>query len=88
MDRDRMRKRFEDQPILRCMRQRICYYASGILIFLICDEPTTSMATKKRRIIDTATNHDIITTILYYTHDLGVVASIADKVAVMYAGRV
>lgn len=57
---------------------------------LICDEPTTALdVTIQARIlslikdIQTKTNISVI----YITHDLGVVAKVADYVNVMYAGR-
>ena len=56
---------------------------------LICDEPTTALdvtiqAQIMRLLKDLKVKYDL--TILFITHDLGVVANIADRVAVMYAG--
>ena len=56
---------------------------------LICDEPTTALdVTIQAQIIsllkELKVKYDL--TIIFITHDLGVVANIADRVAVMYAG--
>jgi oligopeptide transport system ATP-binding protein len=58
---------------------------------LICDEPTTALdVTIQAQIIDLLENLQRIydLTIVYITHDLGVVAHVADRVAVMYAGEI
>ncbi|MQS75236.1 ABC transporter ATP-binding protein [Companilactobacillus halodurans] len=57
---------------------------------LIADEPTTALdVTVQAEIIDLLRElqQKIGTSIIFITHDLGVVAGIADRVAVMYAGR-
>jgi oligopeptide/dipeptide ABC transporter ATP-binding protein len=57
---------------------------------LIADEPTTALdVTVQAQIIDLmqSLQKELHTTIIMVTHDLGVVADIADKVIVMYAGR-
>ncbi|AYE39395.1 ABC transporter ATP-binding protein [Companilactobacillus zhachilii] len=57
---------------------------------LIADEPTTALdVTVQAQIIDLLRElqQKIGTSIIFITHDLGVVAGIADRVAVMYAGR-
>ncbi|GEO78656.1 oligopeptide ABC transporter, ATP-binding subunit [Companilactobacillus mindensis DSM 14500] len=57
---------------------------------LIADEPTTALdVTVQAQIIDLLKElqQKIGTSIIFITHDLGVVAGIADRVAVMYAGR-
>ena len=57
---------------------------------LIADEPTTALdVTVQAQIIDLmqSLQKELGTTIIMVTHDLGVVADIADKVIVMYAGR-
>lgn len=58
---------------------------------LIADEPTTALdVTIQAQILDlmNALKQDIGTSILFITHDLGVVAEICDEVVVMYCGRV
>lgn len=58
---------------------------------LIADEPTTALdVTIQAQIIDLMKElqHKIDTSIIFITHDLGVVAGIADRVAVMYAGKI
>ena len=58
---------------------------------LICDEPTTALdVTIQAQILDLIKelkNKYNLTTI-YITHDLGVVANVADRIAVMYAGDI
>ena len=75
------------------MRQRIC-----IAIALACnpqliiaDEPTTALdVTIQSQILDLLENlkEKLNSSIMLITHDLGVVAGMADYVVVMYAGRV
>ena len=58
---------------------------------LICDEPTTALdVTIQAQILDLIRRlqKEQNMTIIYITHDLGVVANVADRVAVMYAGQV
>lgn len=58
---------------------------------LIADEPTTALdVTIQAQILDLMNRlkDDIGTSILFITHDLGVVAEICDDVVVMYCGRV
>ncbi|MCB6771103.1 ABC transporter ATP-binding protein, partial [Veillonella atypica] len=55
------------------------------------DEPTTALdVTIQAQIIDLlkSLQKEYQFTVIFITHDLGVVASIADKVAVMYAGEI
>ena len=58
---------------------------------LICDEPTTALdVTTQAQILELVRAMQIkyqLTTI-YITHDLGVVANVADRIAVMYAGDI
>ena len=58
---------------------------------LICDEPTTALdVTIQAQILDLIKKmqkkYDLTT--IYITHDLGVVANVADRIAVMYAGDI
>ena len=58
---------------------------------LIADEPTTALAvTIQAQILDLMENlkQKTGTSILFITHDLGVVAEVCDDVVVMYSGRV
>ena len=58
---------------------------------LICDEPTTALdVTNQAQIIDLikAMGKKYGLTTIYITHDFGVAANIADRIAVMYAGDI
>lgn len=58
---------------------------------LICDEPTTALdVTVQAQILDLIKEMQIrySLTVIYITHDLGVVANVADRIAVMYAGDI
>lgn len=74
------------------MRQRVMI-AMGLLCepeLLIADEPSTALdVTVQAQILDLLNDlkKDIGTAIVMITHDLGVVAGICDRVAVMYAGE-
>ncbi|MGT2743405.1 ABC transporter ATP-binding protein [Streptococcus plurextorum] len=88
-------KRFDDYPFQYSggMRQRIVIAIALACRpdVLICDEPTTALdVTIQAQIIDLlkSLQKEYNFTTIFITHDLGVVASIADKVAVMYAGEI
>jgi peptide/nickel transport system ATP-binding protein len=58
---------------------------------IVCDEPTTGLdVTTQARVLQTVRelcqSHNVAA--LYVSHDLAVVAELADRVAVMYAGRI
>ena len=58
---------------------------------LICDEPTTALdVTTQAQILELvkAMQEKYQLTTIYITHDLGVVAKVADRIAVMYAGDI
>lgn len=58
---------------------------------LICDEPTTALdVTIQAQILELikSLQKEMNMTVIYITHDLGVVANVADRVAVMYAGQI
>ena len=58
---------------------------------LICDEPTTALdVTIQAQILNLIRElqKELKMTVIYITHDLGVVANVADRVAVMYAGQI
>lgn len=88
-------KRFDDYPFQYSggMRQRIVIAIALACKpdILICDEPTTALdVTIQAQILDLlkSLQQEYSFTTIFITHDLGVVASIADKVAVMYAGDI
>jgi len=60
-------------------------------LVLIADEPTTALdVTIQAQILTLMRGlmREVQTSILFITHDLGVIAEIADRVAVMYAGQI
>ncbi|MEA5039118.1 MAG: ABC transporter ATP-binding protein [Clostridiaceae bacterium] len=75
------------------MRQRVVI-ATAIACrpeILICDEPTTALdVTVQAQILKLIRElqQELKMTVVYITHDLGVVANVADWVAVMYAGQI
>ena len=88
-------RRFDEYPFQYSggMRQRIVIAIALACRpdILICDEPTTALdVTIQAQIIDLlkSLQKEYNFTTIFITHDLGVVASIADKVAVMYAGEI
>lgn len=88
-------KRFDDYPFQYSggMRQRIviAIALSCQPKILICDEPTTALdVTIQAQILKLIKDlqKEFHYTIVFITHDLGVVANIADRVAVLYAGQI
>jgi oligopeptide/dipeptide ABC transporter ATP-binding protein len=73
------------------MRQRvmISIALAGEPDLLIADEPTTALdVTVQAQVLALLRERTRDTALLFITHDMGVVAEIADRVAVMYAGSV
>ena len=87
--------RYDDYPFEYSggMRQRIviAIALSCQPKILICDEPTTALdVTIQAQILKLIKDlqKEFNYTIVFITHDLGVVANIADRVAVLYAGQI
>jgi oligopeptide/dipeptide ABC transporter ATP-binding protein len=89
--RDRLRQ--HPHQLSGGMRQRVCI-AMALLCdpsLLIADEPTTMLdVTIQAQILEVirALRRARKTSILFITHDLGVISELCDRVLVMYAGRV
>ena len=88
-------KRFSDYPFEYSggMRQRIviAIALSCQPKILICDEPTTALdVTIQAQILRLIKDlqRDLGFTTVYITHDLGVVANVAERVAVLYGGQI
>ena len=75
------------------MRQRVVIAIAAACKpqVLICDEPTTALdVTIQAQILQLIRDlqKELGMSVIYITHDLGVVANVADRVAVMYAGQI
>ena len=88
-------KRFRQYPFEFSggMRQRIviAIALTADPDILICDEPTTALdVTIQAQILELINNlkKERELSCIFITHDLGVVANMADRVAVMYAGKI
>ena len=88
-------KRFSDFPHQlsggMCQRCMIAIALSCNPSLLIADEPTTALdVTVQAQILELirSLQDEMGMSVLYITHDLGVVAEVADFVAVMYLGRI
>ena len=88
-------KRFDQYPFQFSggMRQRIviAIALAGDPEILICDEPTTALdVTVQAEILELINQikKERNLSVIFITHDLGVVANMADRVNVMYAGKV
>ena len=89
------RKRYRQYPFEFSggMRQRIviAIALAADPDILICDEPTTALdVTIQAQILELINNlkEKRHLSIIFITHDLGVVANMADRIAVMYAGKI
>jgi oligopeptide/dipeptide ABC transporter ATP-binding protein len=89
------RERLQDYPhqFSGGMRQRVMIAMALALNpkVLIADEPTTALdVTVQAQIMDLLAElkEQLGMALILITHDLGVVASVADRIAVMYAGRI
>ena len=88
-------QRFEQYPFQFSggMRQRIviAIALAGDPEILICDEPTTALdVTVQAKILELINKikEERNLSVIFITHDLGVVANMADRVNVMYAGKI
>ena len=88
-------QRYDDYPhrLSGGMRQRVMIAMALALSprLLIADEPTTALdVTIQAQILELMRmlREEMDTAIILITHDLGVIAEVADDVAVMYAGRI
>lgn len=88
-------KRFKQYPFQFSggMRQRIviAIALTANPDVLICDEPTTALdVTIQAQILELIKElkRERNLTVIFITHDLGVVANVADRIAVMYAGKI
>lgn len=89
------KKRFKMYPFQFSggMRQRIviAIALTADPEVLICDEPTTALdVTIQAQILDLIKKlkEERGLSVIFITHDLGVVANVSDRVAVMYAGKI
>ena len=88
-------RRFNQYPfeLSGGMRQRvvIAIALSANPEILICDEPTTALdVTIQAQILEliNAIKEERRLSVIFITHDMGVVANMADRIAVMYAGKI
>ena len=90
----RPQERFDDYPhqFSGGMRQRVMIAMALALdpALIIADEPTTALdATVQAQVLELLVRlqDELGTSLILITHDLGIVADLADQVMVMYAGR-
>jgi len=74
-------------------QQRVCIALAIVMkpLVLVLDEPTTGLdVSTQSRILETVRNlcHEFRIAALYVSHDLAVVSQIADRIVVMYGGRI
>jgi peptide/nickel transport system ATP-binding protein len=75
------------------MRQRVAIALAALLRprIIICDEPTTALdVVVQRGVVQMLKDiqADLKNSIILVTHDLGVQANVADRIAIMYAGKI
>ena len=75
------------------MRQRVMIAMAMVTKpqLLICDEPTTALdVTIQAQVLDLMNQlkQEVGTSIIFITHDLGVISEMADRVIIMYGGRI
>ena len=75
------------------MRQRVMIAMAMVTKpqLLICDEPTTALdVTIQAQVLDLMNQlkREVGTSIIFITHDLGVISEMADRVLIMYGGRI
>lgn len=75
------------------MRQRVMIAMAMVTKpqLLICDEPTTALdVTIQAQVLDLMNQlkEEVGTSIIFITHDLGVISEMADRVLIMYGGRI
>ena len=75
------------------MRQRVMIAMAMVTKpqLLICDEPTTALdVTIQAQVLDLMNQlkQEVGTSIIFITHDLGVISEMADRVLIMYGGRI
>ena len=75
------------------MRQRVMIAMAMVTKpqLLICDEPTTALdVTIQAQVLDLMNQlkREVGTSIIFITHDLGVISEMADRVIIMYGGRI
>jgi len=75
------------------MRQRVVAVISTLLNpkVLIADEPTSALDVSSQKelvlLLQLLLEHEFITRIIFITHDLPLLSNIADRIAIMYAGK-